>query len=55
MSASVAYYAILSLPALLLIVINTAGVIFGKDAVEGKIAFELGQILEMRQEVLFRE
>ncbi len=45
MSASVAYYAILSLPALLLIVINTAGVIYGKDAVEGKIALEVGKVL----------
>jgi membrane protein len=45
MSASVAYYAILSLPALLIIVINIAGVIFGKEAVEGKIALEIGSVL----------
>ncbi len=41
LSASLAYYTIFSLPALLIIVINISGFFFGADAVRGKI---FGQI-----------
>jgi membrane protein len=40
-SAVVAYYAIFSLPALLIIVVTLAGQIFGQDAVQGRIANEV--------------
>lgn len=39
-SAVVAYYAIFSLPALLIIVITIAGSIFGQDAVQGRLSTE---------------
>ena len=41
-SAVVAYYAIFSLPALLIIVITIAGSIFGEDAVQGQLSSEIG-------------
>jgi len=40
-SAVIAYYAIFSLPALLVLVINLAGYFFGVDAVNGKILSEV--------------
>jgi len=45
LSASIAYYAIFSIPALLVIVITVAGVFFGQDAIEGKIYGELEGIV----------
>jgi membrane protein len=42
LSAIVAYYAILSLPGLLVIIINSLSHIFGSDTVEGKIYDEIG-------------
>lgn len=45
LSAVVAYYALLSLPALLIIVINTAGYIFGEEAIQGKISSEIQNML----------
>ncbi len=44
-SAVVSYYAIFSLPALLIIVITVAGSIFGEDAVEGKVSSEIGNMI----------
>ncbi len=41
MSAAIAYYAIFSIPALLVIVITIAGWFFGEDAITGKVAAEL--------------
>lgn len=41
LSASIAYYAIFSIPALLVIVITVAGWFFGPDAIQGKIAGEI--------------
>jgi membrane protein len=45
MSSSVAYYAIFSLPALLLIIIAIAGLAFGREAVQGRIANEIGGMM----------
>ena len=45
LSAAVAYYAIFSLPALLVIIISIAGVFFGTEAVRGQIAAQLGEML----------
>lgn len=45
LSASIAYYAIFSIPALLVIVITVAGIFFGPDAIEGKVYGELESIV----------
>src|SRR5690606_35782775 len=39
-SATIAYYALFSLPSLLIITVHFAGVFFGTDAVEGRITKE---------------
>lgn len=44
-SAVIAYYAIFSIPALLIIVIDTTATIFGKDLVSGKLSSVLMQLL----------
>ncbi len=41
MSAIVAYFAILSLPALMVIVVNTVGAVWGKDIVEGRLTDQI--------------
>jgi membrane protein len=45
MSAIVAYYALLSLPALMVIVVNTVGAIWGKDIVEGRLTSQISSAL----------
>ncbi|MFN3402854.1 MAG: YihY/virulence factor BrkB family protein [Cytophagaceae bacterium] len=45
LSAVVAYYSLLSLPALLIIIINVSGVVLGKQAVEGQISQEIQKVL----------
>lgn len=45
MSAIVAYYAVLSLPALLVIVINTVGAIWGRDIVSGRLTSQISSAL----------
>ena len=45
LSAVIAYYAVLSLPALLVIVINSVGAIWGVDIVTGKLTNELSSAL----------
>jgi membrane protein len=45
LSSAVAYYAIFSLPALLVIIIAVAGIFFGAEAVRGKVAGQIGQML----------
>ncbi len=45
MASSLSYYAIFSLPPLLLIIVSAAGKLFGKKAMEGKIAMALGEII----------
>lgn len=40
-SATVAYYAVFSIPALLVIIIALAGLAFGKEAVQGKISVQI--------------
>lgn len=45
LSSSVAYYAIFSLPALLIIIISIAGVAFGREAVEGQISSQIGGMI----------
>ena len=45
LSAVVAYYAILSLPALLIIIINTVGAVWGEDIVQGKLTDEISSAL----------
>lgn len=44
-SAIIAYYALFSLPSLLIITVHFAGVFFGKDAVEGRITSEIGDLI----------
>ena len=45
LSAIVAYYAVLSLPGLLVVVINTVGAIWGTEIVQGKLTDEITQAL----------
>ncbi len=45
LSAVVAYYALLSLPAFLVIIINTVGAIWGNDIVQGKLTDEISTAL----------
>ncbi|MGK7395491.1 MAG: YihY/virulence factor BrkB family protein [Candidatus Cyclobacteriaceae bacterium M3_2C_046] len=45
LSAVVAYYTLFSLPALLIIIINAAGAIYGEQAVQGKITAEIETVL----------
>lgn len=45
LSASIAYYAIFSIPALLVIVITLAGWFFGPDAIQGQIAGQIEGIV----------
>ncbi|WP_452221412.1 YihY/virulence factor BrkB family protein [Lacinutrix salivirga] len=45
MSAVVAYYAVLSLPGLLIIIINVVGSIWGKEIVQGKLTGKIASIL----------
>lgn len=44
-SAIIAYYAIFSIPALLVIVITCAGFAFGKEAVQGEISQQIGSAI----------
>ncbi|MFS4418237.1 YihY/virulence factor BrkB family protein [Maribacter sp. 2307ULW6-5] len=44
-SAVVAYYAVLSLPALLVIIINLVGAVWGQDIVQGKLTQEISTAL----------
>lgn len=41
-SAIIAYYAIFSIPALLVIIISCAGFIFGREAVQGEVSQQIG-------------
>lgn len=45
LSAMVAYYAIFSLPALLIIITSIASAVLGKEAVDGKISGEIGNMI----------
>lgn len=45
LSAIVAYYAVLSLPGLLVLVINTVGAIWGTEIVQGKLTGEISEAL----------
>ncbi len=44
-SATIAYYALFSLPSLLIIVVNLAGYFFGRQAVQGRITQEIGEFV----------
>lgn len=44
-SAVIAYYALFSLPSLLIITVHFAGVFFGREAVEGRITQEIGGLI----------
>jgi membrane protein len=44
-AATIAYYAIFSLPGLLIIIIWTAGTLFGQDAIQGQLSQNLGALL----------
>ncbi len=44
-SAIIAYYALFSLPSLLIITVHFAGVFFGREAVEGRITSEIGGLI----------
>jgi membrane protein len=44
-SAVVAYYAIFSLPALLMIIVTIAGSMFGQEAVQGKLSGEISDMI----------
>lgn len=45
LSAALAYYAILALPAFLIVIINTVGLIWGNDIVEGRLTDEISAAL----------
>lgn len=45
LSAVIAYYALLSLPAFLIIIINVVGSIWGNDIVQGKLTHEISEAL----------
>lgn len=44
-SATIAYYALFSLPSLLIIVVNVAGYFFGREAVQGRITGEISSFI----------
>src|SRR5690606_12560769 len=44
-SAVIAYYALFSLPSLLIITVHFAGVFFGREAVEGRITGEISELI----------
>lgn len=44
-SAVIAYYSIFSLPALLIIIINAVGLIYGEEAVRGQISAQIGSFV----------
>ncbi|WP_026452034.1 YihY/virulence factor BrkB family protein [Aequorivita capsosiphonis] len=44
-SAIIAYYALFSLPSLLIIIVHFAGVFFGREAVEGRISGEIAGMI----------
>jgi membrane protein len=44
-SAIIAYYAIFSLPALLVIIISIAGLVFGREAVSGEVSQQIGSMI----------
>jgi len=44
-SALVAYYAIFSIPALLVIIISIAGIVFGHEAVQGQISSQIDTVI----------
>lgn len=44
-SATIAYYALFSLPSLLIIVVTVAGYFFGRKAVQGRITTEIGDFI----------
>ena len=44
-SAVIAYYSIFSLPALLIIIINAVGIIYGEEAVQGEISAQIGSLV----------
>lgn len=44
-SATIAYYALFSLPSLLIIVVTVAGYFFGRKAVQGRITQEIGEFI----------
>lgn len=45
LSAALAYYTIFSLPSMLIIVIGLCGIFYGKDAIEGKIFFQINNFI----------
>ncbi|MBE7638891.1 ribonuclease BN [Salegentibacter sp. BLCTC] len=44
-SATIAYYALFSLPSLLIIVVTTAGYFFGQEAVQGRLTSEISNFI----------
>lgn len=44
-SATIAYYALFSLPSLMIIVVTVAGYFFGRKAVQGRITEEIGEFI----------
>ena len=44
-SATIAYYALFSLPSLLIIVVTVAGYFFGQEAVQGRITQQIGEFI----------
>jgi len=44
-SATIAYYALFSMPSLLIIIVSIAGYFFGREAVQGRITKEIGKFV----------
>ncbi|MCZ4407436.1 YihY/virulence factor BrkB family protein [Cryomorphaceae bacterium 1068] len=45
LSAVIAYYAVLSMPALLVIIVNLLGLIWGNEVIEGRLSAQLSSVL----------
>ncbi|NJW53265.1 YihY/virulence factor BrkB family protein [Salinimicrobium oceani] len=50
-SATIAYYALFSLPSLLIIVVTIAGYFFGRKAVQGRIKEEVGEFIGLEASI----
>lgn len=45
MAAALAYYAVFSLPALLVLIVQATGMVWGRDAIEGRIGREIANLI----------
>lgn len=55
LGAALAYYTVLSLPGLLLLLVGMAGIVFGRDAVAGRVVATLSGLIGLRGAALVQE